>query len=178
MALLTPPSSASDTTSLKSDIWNYQFENGRRYHRTDDKNLLPNDETEQDRLDLHHYLFKVLLGNKNYLAPIKNPHRILDVGTGTGIWALDVAEELPSAKVVGTDLTRTYIFPTSIEVILSNPNINGRAAIQPTWTVPNCSFEIDDAELSWTWDDVSRPFTSHTGPITRTPLTTPATEPL
>lgn len=27
-----------------------------------------------------------------YEAPIKNPGRVLDVGTGTGIWAIDFAE--------------------------------------------------------------------------------------
>lgn len=28
--------------------------------------------------------------NKLYQTPLKNRKRILDVGTGTGIWALDV----------------------------------------------------------------------------------------
>lgn len=38
-------------------------------------------------------------------APItENPHNILDVGTGTGIWAVDIAEKFPSAEVVGVDL--------------------------------------------------------------------------
>lgn len=27
-----------------------------------------------------------------HLAPVKNPQKILDLGTGTGIWALDIAE--------------------------------------------------------------------------------------
>jgi len=29
---------------------------------------------------------------KLYLAPIDNPARVIDVGTGTGIWALDFGE--------------------------------------------------------------------------------------
>jgi len=28
------------------------------------------------------------LGNKLYLAPLENPQKALDVGTGTGIWAM------------------------------------------------------------------------------------------
>lgn len=26
--------------------------------------------------------------NKLYLAPLENPQKVLDVGTGTGIWAM------------------------------------------------------------------------------------------
>lgn len=34
-----------------------------------------------------------MLGNKLHLAPIgKSPQRILDIGTGTGIWAIDAGE--------------------------------------------------------------------------------------
>jgi ubiquinone/menaquinone biosynthesis C-methylase UbiE len=29
---------------------------------------------------------------------------VLDVGCGTGLWAIEFAEEHPSAKVLGTDL--------------------------------------------------------------------------
>lgn len=45
-----------------------------------------------------------LADGKLHLAPIKNPHRILDIGTGTGIWAIDMADLYPSAEVVGTDI--------------------------------------------------------------------------
>ena len=45
-----------------------------------------------------------LADGKLHLAPIKNPHRILDIGTGTGIWAIDMADLYPSAEVIGTDI--------------------------------------------------------------------------
>ena len=45
---------------------------------------LPNDDVEQERLDLTHHIFRMLLGGELHLAPIKNPERILDLGTGTG----------------------------------------------------------------------------------------------
>lgn len=34
----------------------------------------------------------MLLKGELCLAPVKNPGRVLDLGTGTGIWALDFAE--------------------------------------------------------------------------------------
>lgn len=40
-----------------------------------------------------HHVYLLLCDNKLHLAPIgKNPQRILDIGTGTGIWAMDMAE--------------------------------------------------------------------------------------
>ncbi|KAE8308372.1 hypothetical protein BDV41DRAFT_551678 [Aspergillus transmontanensis] len=43
----------SSTTSLSSSILSYQYENGRRYHAyRQGAYVIPNDEREQDRLDL------------------------------------------------------------------------------------------------------------------------------
>jgi SAM-dependent methyltransferase len=58
---------------------------------------------------------------------------VLDIGTGTGIWAVEFADEHPHAEVFGIDI----------------------AAIQPSFVPPNCTFEIDDAEQEWTW---TKPF--------------------
>lgn len=53
----------------------------------------PNDEAENDRLDMHHHLATLLLKGKLHVAPISaNPQRILDVGCGTGIWAIDMGK--------------------------------------------------------------------------------------
>jgi methylase of polypeptide subunit release factors len=57
--------------------------------------LLPNDEREKNRLDIFHHLCGLLFGGKLHLAPIgAKPQRILDVGTGTGIWAIDMGKQL------------------------------------------------------------------------------------
>lgn len=71
--------------------------------------------------------------NKLHESPLNEPHRILDIGTGTGIWAIDMADQYPIAEVVGTDLS----------------------PIQPSWVPTNCRFEVDDATLEWTFKDVS-----------------------
>ncbi|KAI9798954.1 MAG: hypothetical protein M1833_004307 [Piccolia ochrophora] len=134
---------ASDTTSLASSIQMYRHENGRTYHAYKDGHyVFPNDERELDRLgwysqnarrfmaeaDLQHHLFTLTLDNKLHLAPVKGKaQNVLDIGTGTGIWAIDYADEHPSAQVVGTDLSPT----------------------QPSFVPPNLRFVIDDAEEEW-----------------------------
>ncbi|KAF7597088.1 hypothetical protein BBP40_010562 [Aspergillus hancockii] len=90
--------------------------------------MKPNDEPEQDRMDLVHHIYTLLLGGRLHFAPLnKNIERVLDVGTGTGLWAIDFADEHPSAYVIGNDLS----------------------PIQPKWVPPNCQFEVDDFESDW-----------------------------
>ena len=44
-------------------------------------------------MDLAHHLYLLLLGGNLHLAPIpKDLQRVLDLGTGIGIWAIDFAE--------------------------------------------------------------------------------------
>lgn len=53
----------------------------------------PNDEEEQNRMDLGHHVYSLVLGGRSHLSPLgDNPQRVLDLGTGTGIWAMDFAE--------------------------------------------------------------------------------------
>ncbi|KAL8951952.1 MAG: hypothetical protein Q9222_002104 [Ikaeria aurantiellina] len=120
----------SITDTLDSAISRYRWENGRRYHSYRDGAYWgPNDETHNDQQDIAHHAWLLALNNQLYLAPITNPDRILDVGTGTGIWAIEAAEKFPDAQVVGTDLS----------------------PIQPTWVPPNCMFEVDDVTMEWTF---------------------------
>ncbi|OJJ42513.1 hypothetical protein ASPZODRAFT_1313209 [Penicilliopsis zonata CBS 506.65] len=124
-------SGGSDYTSLRSSVLDYEYENGRRYQSyRKGEYLLPNDEDEQDRMDLLHHVYSMVLDGELNLAPVKNPQRVLDIGTGTGIWAMDFADQHPSAKVIGNDLS----------------------PIQPGWVPTNCVFEIDDYEASWEYN--------------------------
>jgi SAM-dependent methyltransferase len=119
------------SVSVTSSIYDYRYENGRRYHAyRDGRYLLPNDEAEQDRLDCHHHLWRLMIDGPLYRAPIgPSPQRVLDLGTGTGIWAIDFADEFPGALVIGTDLS----------------------PIQPTSVPPNVKFYVDDVEGEWTY---------------------------
>ncbi len=75
---------------------------GRRY-LNDASYFLPKDATEINRLDFQHYLFRNAL-HGNFSAPIQQPQSILDVGTGTGRWATEMARQFPQANVIGLDL--------------------------------------------------------------------------
>ncbi|KAF6219056.1 hypothetical protein HO133_005600 [Letharia lupina] len=121
------------TASMTSSIERYPVENGRRYHAFKDGNyVLPNDESELDRLDLTHQMLRITMGNKLHFAPIgEKPEKMLDIGTGTGIWAIEMGDDYPSAEIIGTDLSPT----------------------QPSWVPANVKFEIDDAEEPWTFQE-------------------------
>ncbi|PGG95865.1 hypothetical protein GX51_08094 [Blastomyces parvus] len=121
----------SETSSVASSIYQYRMEHGRRYHAYKAGAYWgPNDEIAQEALDLSHHGHILLKGQKLYLAPLNKPQKVLDVGTGTGIWAIDFADQHPEAMVIGSDLSPT----------------------QPGWVPPNVRFQIEDAtEYPWTF---------------------------
>jgi methylase of polypeptide subunit release factors len=45
-----------------------------------------------DRLDLQYEALKILHNDKIYFAPLTAPKQILDIGTGTGIWAVEMGK--------------------------------------------------------------------------------------
>ncbi|KAK8031344.1 S-adenosyl-L-methionine-dependent methyltransferase [Apiospora arundinis] len=104
-------------------------ESGRMYHGyKEGKYLIPNDAEEQDRLDFQHAALTLLLNGNLFLAPLSQvPETVLDVATGTGIWAIEFAEQFPTSTIIGTDLS----------------------PIQPTHIPPNCTFIVEDSEEEW-----------------------------
>jgi ubiquinone/menaquinone biosynthesis C-methylase UbiE len=59
---------------------------------------------------------------KYILAPISNPRQILDIGCGTGSWAIEVADTFPSSQVYGIDIS----------------------PVQPLYVPENCTFFLEN----------------------------------
>ncbi|KAK0715570.1 S-adenosyl-L-methionine-dependent methyltransferase [Lasiosphaeris hirsuta] len=128
--------SSNASTSVTSSVYHHTFENGRRYHAYRyGRYPIPNDDLEQDREDMKHALMLELTDGKLFHAPIGgDPKKIVDIGTGTGIWAIEMGDLFPGAEILGLDLS----------------------PIQPQWVPPNVKFMIDDVEDEWAngsgWD--------------------------
>ncbi len=90
------------TASLTSSVLNFPSENGRRYHAfREGTYVFPNDEPEQDRMDIHREMYVRACSGKLHLAPLTNTKskRILDLGTGTGIRCVEMGDIYPNAEV-------------------------------------------------------------------------------
>lgn len=97
------------STSMSSSVWDFSFENGRRYHKfREGRYNFPNDDVEQEREDMKHTMLKMLC-HQLHFAPIgENPQQILDVGTGTGIWAIESKPGDPLLKTPSSDKLSVY----------------------------------------------------------------------
>ncbi|KAH7108680.1 S-adenosyl-L-methionine-dependent methyltransferase, partial [Dactylonectria estremocensis] len=91
---------------------------------------------------LQHNLFLLTYNDQLGLAPPNDPkskdNRVLDVGTGTGIWVIDYADEHPQAEVIGVDLSPIQ------------PSLYGSSC---TLCSPNARFEIDDIDEEWNYSE-------------------------
>ncbi|KAF5585568.1 zinc finger transcription factor ace1 [Fusarium pseudocircinatum] len=129
------PRSESSTASVSASILEYRRSQGRTYHsdKFTANYFFPNDDQQVESMDLTHHYLTLLLDGELFLAPFKidSINRVLDVGTGSGIWAIEFADRYPNTEVVGTDLS----------------------PCQPQWVPPNLRFEIDDATQPWTWKE-------------------------
>lgn len=68
---------------------------------------------EQDRLDLQHNIYLLMLDGKLHLAPLEGLkggiHNALDIATGTGIWAMDFG--MMSFYVLFDSMLEILFFP-------------------------------------------------------------------
>ncbi|OHE99289.1 UMTA protein [Colletotrichum orchidophilum] len=124
---------ASSTTSLTESIFNYRKLHGRTYQASQTTEYwAPNDDQQNEGLDIIHNALLIMFEDRLFLAPVGDDlQRVLDVGTGTGIWAIDFADQFPDAEVIGTDIS----------------------PIQPSWVPTNLRFVIDDFLLDWMWPE-------------------------
>ncbi|KJZ68996.1 hypothetical protein HIM_11612 [Hirsutella minnesotensis 3608] len=115
-----------DHLSLTSVDLEYEWCYGRRYHSSGTY-IYPNDEEEQERLNVVHEAYLLLHGSL-FSSPIDLAGRsILDIGTGTGQWAVDMADRDPSRIIIGLDIS----------------------PIQPEFVPPNVHFFVENVETEW-----------------------------
>ncbi|KAJ6051382.1 uncharacterized protein N7446_006014 [Penicillium canescens] len=125
----------SETTSIGSAIYRGLMDNGRRYQTLSNKEYpVPSDEQSFESYEAGHLVDLILESDEEnplFKAPIRYKEaQILDIGTGQGNWAIDVADFLPQSTVHGVDL-----FPPPV-----------------TWVPPNCILEVDNILEEWTWN--------------------------
>ncbi|KAK4691315.1 hypothetical protein P7C71_g5658, partial [Lecanoromycetidae sp. Uapishka_2] len=121
----------NSTRSLSGSFLEEHFENSRRY--CNETYYMPNDSEEETRLAIAHQAYLLVLNSQLTLAHIPSTAtRILDIGTGTGDWAIATAERLPNAEIVATDIT---------------------TAFWPSTGPPNLMFELDDAQEEWAYNE-------------------------
>lgn len=95
-----------------------------------------------------HHVFTLVLGGAVSATQLHNPQAILDIGTGTGMWAIETGDMFPSAEVIGTDLS-----PIQLEWLASLVRMTGSCADTDGRVPPNVKFQIDDATLPWTFPE-------------------------
>ncbi|KAI1658748.1 S-adenosyl-L-methionine-dependent methyltransferase [Daldinia decipiens] len=129
----------SSANSIASSIMEYRIIQGRTFHsdRHNVNYFTPNDEQQVQSIDITHHYLSLLLEDRLFIAPIPNHvQSVLDIGTGSGIWSIEFAEQYPNAQVIGTDLS----------------------PMQPMWVPPNVQFELEDCTQPWSWGDNSFDF--------------------
>ncbi|KAK6085682.1 methyltransferase domain-containing protein [Seiridium cupressi] len=142
-------SASTLTESVHSDspVFRVVEENGRTYHSyKEGRYPLPNDTREQNRSIIEHELWRKTLRGKLYLSPIERLNHVLDIGTGTGLWAFEIGwshAEFGLHQVL-TDLGFLALKHSNAQVIGTD-----LSPIQPQYIPTNCQFEIDDAEDEW-----------------------------
>ncbi|RYP40580.1 hypothetical protein DL767_001580 [Monosporascus sp. MG133] len=147
--------SVESTNSITSSLLEYRTIHGRTYQTSQTTEYwAPNDDQHLEAFDIAHQWLTMMLGDKLYAVPLGDnpkvrPSRPTSCVDASGLCsctpfvtlspsnnASDMADEFPSAEVIGTDISPT----------------------QPSWVPPNLSFQIDDAQLDWTFKPESFDF--------------------
>ena len=119
------------TTSLSSSVCEFSIFQGRSYHafQSMKKYFAPNDESEQIRMELQYLAWMLVTKGKLSHVPAETFPRVLELGTGIGVWALEMGEEHREASIIAIDIS----------------------PIQPSWVTSNVWFQLDDVENYWTF---------------------------
>ena len=134
--LLTNNHRKEQIDTKTNEDYNWSYANGRRYASTElGHYYMPNDEPEIHRLNDQHRNLTQVKGGKLHNAPIQDLKvdqlRILDIGCGSGIWCIQMAEDYPHAKITGMDVS----------------------PIQPENKPENVDWAVGDMEKGWPFAD-------------------------
>jgi len=134
---------SSEITELNQDEFpSYFLERDHRLFHSHGRSSypLPVDANEQRRYDGQHQLLRKLIGD-DFVGPVAEvlqclpgeQQRVLDLGTGTGRWVLDMADRFPHVRFNGLDIV----------------------PIMSRYPPPNAVFEIHDLDERLRYDDGS-----------------------
>ncbi|OLN84355.1 hypothetical protein CCHL11_05949 [Colletotrichum chlorophyti] len=103
-------------------------------------------QAEKDRLDIFHRIIFLARRQRLYEWPLPDSARVLDLGTGTGIWAIDVVDSLfakgkDDVQVLGLDLA--LIQPKFIPTCATFT----RADIEEPWPAPEQMFDLVHVQM-------------------------------
>ncbi|RSL73740.1 hypothetical protein CEP54_000287 [Fusarium duplospermum] len=91
----------------------------------------PTEDDSKEMMDMIHVAITELFGGKLCQAPVMDEaQRVFDVGTGTGIWAIDFADSNPQAEVHGSDIS--LIQP---DMVPPNLSLSMEVQLQRSFTV-------------------------------------------
>lgn len=92
--------------------FHYTYPNGRQYNPS--TYVLPEHQLDVDRSNLKHHMAGLLFDGKLHFAPIgSHPQKILDLGTGSGKWAMDAGQWGNSVSLITICIqVLCYLHPT------------------------------------------------------------------
>ncbi|KAF8506469.1 S-adenosyl-L-methionine-dependent methyltransferase [Gautieria morchelliformis] len=104
----------------------------RSFHKTEEPYPLANDTPEWQRLDDMHNGINDFLGKKLSFAQIATPpKRILEIGAGSGAWAIQAAQTYPDAEVLAIDISPLPPRPLPENIKFQNVNVTQSLPFEP-----------------------------------------------
>ncbi|KAG7114653.1 Secondary metabolism regulator LAE1 like protein [Verticillium longisporum] len=143
-------------------------ENGRVYGEfRPGRYLFPIDEEEKDRFDVLHRVVSLARQNKHFDNEVPDRARVLDLGTGTGIWAIDVSDALwkgPENHGLVHGLDLAYIQPADVPSTVSFM----QADVEEPWPLRENDYDMIHIQLLKggirDWTDLYRKIFRHLKP--------------
>ncbi|KAH6635503.1 S-adenosyl-L-methionine-dependent methyltransferase [Chaetomium sp. MPI-SDFR-AT-0129] len=114
----------------------------QRYALDNNIYFAPVDDDEIEYMQYLHGILNMMFENRAIFPPIPRPRRILECGSGSGAWAMEVAEQHPECEVIGIDI---YPYPVP-EDIPSNLDLQIDDLNSPS-TFPSNYFDLVNSRL-------------------------------